>query len=87
MVPFAGYSMPLQYTGIVDEHMAVRERAGLFDVSHMGEIFVRGPQSAAFVQHLVTNDADRLEDGQAMYTVMCNHSGGILDDLAGLPAQ
>ena len=81
MVPFAGYSMPLQYTGIVDEHMAVRERAGLFDVSHMGEIFVRGPQSAAFVQHLVTNDADRLEDGQAMYTVMCNHSGGILDDL------
>ena len=81
MVPFAGYDMPLQYSGIVDEHMAVRQNAGLFDVSHMGEIFVRGPQSTAFVQHLVTNDAGKLEDGQAMYTVMCNHDGGVLDDL------
>lgn len=81
MVSFAGYSMPLQYSGIVDEHMAVRRRAGLFDVSHMGEIFVRGPKSTAFVQHLVTNDADKLDDGQAMYTVMCNRGGGVLDDL------
>ncbi|MDE2834933.1 MAG: glycine cleavage system aminomethyltransferase GcvT [Bacteroidota bacterium] len=81
MVPFAGYSMPLHYSGIVDEHMAVRRQAGLFDVSHMGEIFVRGPHATAFVQHLVTNDAEKLSDGQAMYTVMCNHEGGILDDL------
>ena len=81
MVQFAGFDMPLQYTGIIEEHMAVRQNAGLFDVSHMGEIFVRGPQTIAFVQHLVTNDVSKLDDGQALYTVMCNHEGGIVDDL------
>lgn len=81
MTDFAGFAMPLQYSGIVDEHMAVRRAAGLFDVSHMGEIFVRGPEALSFVQHLVTNDVSRLVDGGALYSVMCNHEGGILDDL------
>ncbi|MFQ5571763.1 MAG: glycine cleavage system aminomethyltransferase GcvT, partial [Rhodothermales bacterium] len=78
---FGGFDMPVQYTGIIEEHMAVREAAGLFDVSHMGEVFVRGPQAFAFVQHLVTNDASRLYDGRAMYTVMCTPEGGVVDDL------
>ena len=81
MMPFAGYDMPVQYTSILDEHRAVREAAGLFDVSHMGEVMVRGPEALAFVQHLVTNDASRIENGQAMYTVMCRESGGAVDDL------
>ena len=81
MTDFAGFAMPLQYSGIVNEHMAVRKAAGLFDVSHMGEIFVRGPEAFSFVQHLVTNDVSRLVDGAALYTLMCNHAGGILDDL------
>lgn len=81
MMPFAGYDMPVQYSGIMDEHMAVREAAGLFDVSHMGEVFVQGPQAFAFVQHLVTNDVSALYDGKALYTVMCNEGGGVVDDL------
>jgi aminomethyltransferase len=81
MVDFAGYDMPLQYTGIREEHIAVRERAGLFDVSHMGEVLVDGPGAPGWVQHLVTNDIDRAEAGQATYTVMCNDDGGIIDDL------
>lgn len=81
MVPFAGYQMPMQYDGIVSEHLAVRRSAGLFDVSHMGEMFVTGPHALDFVQNLVTNDARRLEDGRAMYTVMCREDGGIVDDL------
>jgi glycine cleavage system T protein (aminomethyltransferase) len=81
MMPFAGFDMPVQYSGIIDEHFAVRERAGIFDVSHMGEVIVTGPGAFAFVQHLVTNDASRLEDGKAMYTVMCRPDGGIVDDL------
>lgn len=81
MVPFAGFEMPLQYTGIVNEHLAVRSAAGLFDVSHMGEVLVHGRQALAFVQYLVTNDAATLTDGRAMYTVMCRDDGGILDDL------
>ncbi len=81
MMAFGGFEMPVQYTGIIDEHRAVRERAGLFDVSHMGEIFARGPRAFDFVQHLVTNDAARLHDGRAMYTCMCRPDGGILDDL------
>ncbi|MDQ2961479.1 MAG: glycine cleavage system aminomethyltransferase GcvT [Candidatus Dormibacteraeota bacterium] len=81
MVDFAGYDMPLQYTGIREEHVAVRERAGLFDVSHMGEVMVDGPGAVAWVQHLVTNDIGRAEAGQATYTVMCNDDGGIIDDL------
>ena len=81
MVDFAGYEMPLQYSGIRDEHVAVRERAGIFDVSHMGEVLVSGDDAGAWVQRLVTNDVARLEEGQALYTVMCNDEGGIIDDL------
>ena len=81
MVPFAGFDMPVQYSGILEEHMAVRQAAGLFDVSHMGEVFVRGPHALEFVQQLVTNDASRLTNGRAMYAVMCRPDGGILDDL------
>lgn len=78
---FAGFEMPIQYSGIIEEHRAVRSTAGIFDVSHMGEIFVRGPHAAEFVQHLVTNDVESLYDGRAMYTVMCQEDGGIIDDL------
>ena len=81
MVDFAGYDMPLQYTGIRDEHVAVRERAGVFDVSHMGEVIVNGSGAPAFVQRLVTNDVARLAPNQLLYSVMCNEHGGIIDDV------
>src|ERR1700690_559647 len=81
IVPFAGWEMPVQYTGIVDEHQAVRKAAGLFDVSHMGELVLRGEYAAQVVDYLVTNDAKKLADGQAMYTCACNERGTILDDL------
>jgi aminomethyltransferase len=81
MVDFAGYDMPLQYSGIRDEHIAVRERAGIFDVSHMGEVAVYGPGAPGFVQRLVTNDVGRLVPNQLLYSVMCNDSGGIVDDV------
>jgi aminomethyltransferase len=81
MVPFAGFELPIQYTGIVDEHQAVRTAAGIFDVSHMGELEMKGPHAAAVVDYLVTNDTSRLGDGQAMYTCACNEQGTILDDL------
>jgi aminomethyltransferase len=81
MVDFAGYDMPLQYSGIRDEHLAVREHAGIFDVSHMGEVLVDGPGAQAFVQRLVTNDVDHLVPNQLLYSVMCNEAGGIVDDV------
>ncbi len=81
IVPFAGWEMPVQYTGIVDEHKAVRTAAGMFDVSHMGELRLRGEYAAHVVDYLVTNDAKKLVDGQAMYTCCCNEAGHILDDL------
>jgi len=81
MVPFAGWEMPVQYTGIVNEHQAVRTAAGLFDVSHMGELRLRGEYAAHVVDYLVTNDAKKLVDGQAMYTCACNEGGTIKDDL------
>ncbi len=81
MVPFAGYSMPVKYTKIKDEHLAVREGAGLFDVSHMGQVEVRGPGAIEAVNRLITNDMKRLVDGKALYTMMCNEDGGIVDDL------
>jgi aminomethyltransferase len=81
IVPFAGFEMPVQYTGIVDEHVAVRTAAGLFDVSHMGELEMRGEYAAQVVNYLVTNDVGKLEDGQALYTCCCNGKGTILDDL------
>jgi aminomethyltransferase len=81
MVPFTGWDMPVQYTGIVDEHQAVRTACGLFDVSHMGELELSGEHAGAVVDYLVTNDASKLTDGQAMYTCACNEEGTILDDL------
>ncbi len=81
MVPFAGWEMPVQYAGIGDEHQAVRTHAGLFDVSHMGEIRLEGPRALDAVQRLITNDASRLAVGQGLYSPMCLPSGGIVDDL------
>ncbi|HEX4335098.1 MAG TPA: glycine cleavage system aminomethyltransferase GcvT [Polyangiaceae bacterium] len=81
LVPFAGFEMPVQYSGISAEHTAVRERAGLFDVSHMGELWLEGPTAAEVVDGLVTNHIARLEDGKAAYTCCCNEGGTILDDL------
>ena len=82
MVPFAGYEMPVQYpTGITAEHNAVRTAAGLFDVSHMGEFLVHGPRALEFVQHVSSNDASRLEVGQAQYSTLLNEEGKLLDDL------
>ncbi|MFT5143499.1 MAG: aminomethyltransferase [Rhodothermales bacterium] len=81
MMEFAGYDMPVHYGSIIDEHHAVRTAAGMFDVSHMGEVFVQGPEAAAFIQNLVTNDVSALDDGKAMYTVMCRPDGGVVDDL------
>ena len=81
MVEFAGYEMPLQYTSIRDEHMAVRTRAGLFDLSHMGEVRLSGDRATEAVQHLISNDFRRTEPGGAQYAVMCNEHGGIVDDV------
>ncbi len=78
---FGGWEMPLQYTSIVKEHLAVRATVGLFDLSHMGEFEVRGPGANAFVQKLSTNDVGRLTDGRVLYTLFCNEAGGIIDDL------
>jgi aminomethyltransferase len=81
MVPFAGWEMPVQYEGVIQEHRAVRTDAGVFDVSHMGEIEVEGPRATALLQSLLSNDLDRLEHGQAQYTLLTNERGGITDDL------
>ena len=81
MVPFAGWEMPIQYAGITEEHRAVRTAAGLFDVSHMGELELSGERAVDVVNRLVTNDAGRLVDGQAMYTCCLNEQGTVLDDL------
>jgi aminomethyltransferase len=81
LVPFAGWEMPIQYKGIAAEHTAVRERVGLFDVSHMGELHVTGPGALAAVDSLITNDLSKAENGQAVYTCCCNAGGTILDDL------
>src|SRR2546425_7556111 len=81
LVEFAGWEMPLCYRGAAEEHLAVRERCGLFDVSHMGEIELRGPAAAAVCQELTVNDVRRLRIGDGQYTVLCNQRGGVLDDL------
>jgi len=81
MVPFAGYEMPVQYEGVIQEHRAVRTDAGVFDVSHMGELEVEGPRASDFLQSLLSNDLGRLEPGQAQYTLLTNEGGGIIDDL------
>ncbi len=79
--PFAGYYMPVEYSGINDEHITVREKAGIFDVSHMGEFRVKGPDAGRFIQYLTTNDVTRLSDGGIQYTCFPNGKGGIVDDL------
>jgi aminomethyltransferase len=81
MVPFVGWEMPLQYKGIIQEHMAVRKNVGIFDVSHMGEVRISGPDALPEVNRLTTNDANKLVDGQALYSTMLNEQGGIVDDL------
>lgn len=81
LVEFAGYEMPVQYTSIIEEHKAVRESVGVFDVSHMGEIFVEGENALSFVQHITTNDASKLVPGKVQYSAMCYEDGGIVDDL------
>ena len=81
MVPFAGYLMPVQYTGVNDEHLAVRNGVGVFDVSHMGEFIVRGPGALDLIQKVTSNDASKLEVGKVQYSCMPNGKGGIVDDL------
>ncbi len=81
MVPFSGWHMPIQYAGVIQEHRTVREGVGVFDVSHMGEIEVRGLEAKAFLQALLTNDMDRLDDGGILYSLMCYEDGGVVDDL------
>jgi aminomethyltransferase len=81
MVPFGGWEMPVQYSGIIEEHVAVRERVGLFDISHMGEFLVAGPNAEAVLNQLLTNDIRKIAVGQGQYTLLCNESGGIIDDL------
>jgi len=81
MVEFAGWQMPVQYEGVRAEHMAVRNAVGLFDVSHMGEIEIRGKDASRFCQWVTTNDIGKLSNFQAQYTLFCNHSGGVVDDV------
>jgi glycine cleavage system T protein (aminomethyltransferase) len=81
LVPFAGWEMPIQYEGIRQEHVAVRQTAGVFDVSHMGEIESRGPGALAFLQRVLSNDVRRIPEGGAQYSVLCREDGGVLDDL------
>jgi len=81
MIEFAGFEMPVQYQGLVEEHFAVRERAGIFDVSHMGEVLLDGPRALESAQRLVTNDLASCKDGQAQYNALCNERGGVIDDV------
>lgn len=81
IIEFCGWLLPVEYTGLVPEHHAVRNQAGLFDVSHMGEVSVKGPGSEAFVQNLVTNDVSGMLNGQVIYGMMCQPDGGVVDDL------
>ncbi len=81
MVPFAGWEMPVQYEGVIPEHRAVRNDAGVFDVSHMGQFHVEGPNAHELLQSLLSNDLDKIGDGEAQYTLLTNDRGGILDDL------
>lgn len=81
LVPFGGWEMPISYEGVIAEHHAVRQKCGLFDVSHMGEIFVEGPEAEKFLQWMTVNDLSRLADGQGQYSALLNDQGGIVDDL------
>jgi aminomethyltransferase len=79
--PFGGFDMPIQYTNIVDEHQAVRQACGVFDVSHMGEVLITGPDAERYVNHIFTNDVRQMPDGKILYGMMCYESGGVVDDL------
>src|SRR6266404_5097290 len=81
LIEFGGWEMPVQYTSIMEEHLTVRKAAGLFDISHMGEVRLNGPGAEAFLNRTLTNDARRLAIGQGQYTLMCNEKGGVIDDL------
>src|ERR1700751_5845427 len=81
MAEFAGYNMPISYTGINDEHAAVRNNAGVFDVSHMGEFILKGEHALDLIQRVTTNDASKLTNGKAQYNALTNNEGGIVDDL------
>ena len=81
LIDFGGWEMPVQYTSIVEEHLAVRNAAGIFDISHMGEVTVSGAGAADFLNHALTNDIRKLASGQGQYTLMCNERGGVIDDL------
>jgi len=81
IVPFAGFEMPVQYSGVTEEHFAVREKAGIFDVSHMGQFFIEGSGSKELLQYVTSNDVDTLENGKAQYSCLPNGNGGIVDDL------
>ncbi len=81
IVPFSGWQMPVQYTGLIEEHLCVRNAVGLFDVSHMGEIEICGRDSLKLIQKLITNDAGGMQDGSILYTLMCYENGGVVDDL------
>jgi aminomethyltransferase len=81
MVPFAGWDMPVQYEGIREEHSAVRRHVGMFDVSHMGEVEVEGPDALAYLQLVLSNDVAKMDVGGAQYSCLCNEAGGVLDDL------
>src|ERR1700712_1425262 len=81
MAEFAGYNMPISYSGINDEHAAVRNNAGVFDVSHMGEFIVKGENALDLIQRITTNDASKLTKGMAQYSCLTNANGGIIDDL------
>ena len=81
IVPFAGWEMPVAYEGIREEHSAVRTHAGMFDVSHMGEVEVEGPGALAFLQRVLSNDVAKIDVGGAQYSCLCNEEGGVIDDL------
>jgi len=81
LIEFGGWEMPVQYTSITDEHLAVRKAAGIFDISHMGEVTVSGPAASDFLNYVFTNDIRKLKSGQGQYTLMCNERGGVVDDL------
>src|SRR5216117_2780283 len=81
LIEFGGWEMPVQYTSILDEHQAVRTAAGIFDISHMGEVLVSGPAAESFLNQTFTNDVRKLDIGKGQYTLMCNERGGVIDDL------
>src|SRR5687767_2878199 len=81
MVEFGGWSMPVQYRGIIEEHRAVRTAAGLFDLGHMGQVEVTGPDAGAFLNWVATNDVTTLAEGQAHYSLLCHDYGGVIDDI------